>query len=90
MTIEEIENLIKERDYYKARYLEFNNAFIEGDIKPNTEAMLNDLEKRYEIYRENTCLHCGKGKPDYCERLFSRAYSKGFETTKEYTSNNTL
>lgn len=46
----EYDNLIKERDYYKQRYLEFNNAFIEGDIKPNTEAMLKDLEKRYEVY----------------------------------------
>lgn len=30
---EEIENLKTERDYYKARYNEFNNAFIEGGKK---------------------------------------------------------
>lgn len=72
MTIEEIENLIKERDYYKKMYLEFNNFFVKGT---NTEAMLKDLEKRYEIYRDNTCLHCGNGKPAYCERLLSRTYS---------------
>lgn len=65
MTNEEIENLIKERDYYKKMYLECNNAF--------TEAMLDDLGKRYEIY--NTCLHCGEGKPLYCERLFPGACS---------------
>ena len=52
MTNEEIENLIKERDYYKARYLEFNNAFIKGGKKLNIEAMLKDLEKRYEVYRK--------------------------------------
>ena len=27
--------LEKERDYYKARYLEFNNAFVEGGQKLN-------------------------------------------------------
>ena len=27
------ETLIKERDYYKERYLEFNNAFIQGGKK---------------------------------------------------------
>ena len=54
--INKIKELKKERDYYKQRYLEFNNAFIEGGKKltMNTEAMLKDLEKRYEIYRTNT------------------------------------
>ena len=32
-TLEEIETLIKERDYYKARYNEFNEAFIENGRK---------------------------------------------------------
>lgn len=45
--LDERDTLIKERDYYKQRYLEFNNAFIKG---MNTEAMLEDLEKRYEVY----------------------------------------
>ena len=31
--IDERDTLIKERDYYKARYNEFNNAFIEGGKK---------------------------------------------------------
>lgn len=70
--LDERETLITERDYYKQRYLEFNNFFID-DKTINTEAMLKDLEKRYEIYR--TCLHCGEGKPAYCERLLSGTYS---------------
>lgn len=31
--LDERDNLIKERDYYKARYNEFNNAFIENGRK---------------------------------------------------------
>ena len=31
--LDERDTLIKERDYYKARYNEFNNAFIEGGKK---------------------------------------------------------
>lgn len=31
--LDERDTLIKERDYYKARYNEFNNAFIEGSRK---------------------------------------------------------
>ena len=31
--IDERDTLIQERDYYKARYNEFNNAFIEGSKK---------------------------------------------------------
>ena len=31
--IDERDTLIQERDYYKARYNEFNNAFIEGGKK---------------------------------------------------------
>ena len=31
--IDERDTLIKERDYYKARYNEFNEAFIEGSKK---------------------------------------------------------
>lgn len=30
-----IMTIIDERDYYKARYLEFNNAFIQGGQKLN-------------------------------------------------------
>ena len=30
-----IMTIIDERDYYKARYLEFNNAFIKGEKKLN-------------------------------------------------------
>ena len=44
--LDERDALIKERDYYKQRYLEFNDFFI----KNNMEAMLKDLEKRYEVY----------------------------------------
>lgn len=49
--INKIKELETERDYYKARYNEFNNAFIEGGKKltMNTEEMLKDLEKRYEV-----------------------------------------
>ena len=32
-----IMTIIDERDYYKARYLEFNNAFIEGGKKLTQE-----------------------------------------------------
>ena len=31
--LDERDTLIKERDYYKARYNEFNEAFIEGSKK---------------------------------------------------------
>ena len=31
--LDERDTLIQERDYYKARYNEFNNAFIEGGKK---------------------------------------------------------
>lgn len=42
-------NILKtERDYYKQRYLEFNDYFIKNNM--NMEAMLKDLEKRYEVY----------------------------------------
>lgn len=75
MTIEEIENLIIERDYYKKMYIECNNAF--------TETMLKDLEKRYEVYRTNTCLHCDNGEAAYCERLLSGVDSRKFKVTKE-------
>ena len=47
--LDERETLIIERDYYKARYLEFNNAFIEGGKKLNMESMLIDL-KRSKLY----------------------------------------
>ena len=75
MTIEEIENLIKERDYYKKMYLEFNNFFLDSK-ETNTEAILKDLEKRYEIYADNTCLHCGEGKPAYCEKCFQELIAR--------------
>lgn len=35
--LDEIEELRKQRDYYKARYLEFNNAFIQGGRKLTEE-----------------------------------------------------
>lgn len=44
--INKINELKKELDYYKQRHLEFNDFFI----KNNMEAMLKDLEKRYEVY----------------------------------------
>ena len=46
ITEEELENLIKERDYYKKLYLETNNGFI-----ANIEAMLKDL-KRSKLYEK--------------------------------------
>lgn len=49
-----IQNILKDYkdlhlayEYYKERHLEFNNGIIES---MNTEAMLKDLEKRYEVY----------------------------------------
>ena len=45
--IEYINQLETERDYYKKMYLETNNGFI-----ANTEGILKDLEKRYEVYRD--------------------------------------
>lgn len=44
--------------------------------KLTPEAMLNDLEKRYELYRDNTCLHCGKGQPKYCEKCYQELISQ--------------
>lgn len=44
--INKINEFKKELDYYKQRHLEFNDFFI----KNNMEAMLKDLEKRYEVY----------------------------------------
>lgn len=46
--IKKINTLKRERDYYKQRYLEFNDFFIKNNM--NMEAMLKDLEKRYEVY----------------------------------------
>ena len=46
--INKINELKTERDYYKQRYLEFNDYFIKNNM--NMEAMLEDLEKRYEEY----------------------------------------
>ena len=46
--INKINELKTERDYYKQRYLEFNDYFIKNNM--NMEAMLEDLEKRYEVY----------------------------------------
>jgi hypothetical protein len=51
MTKEEIENLKKERDYYKQRYLEFNDAFLKVNI--NMEEMLKEL-KRSKLYERST------------------------------------
>lgn len=45
-----IEGILKELEYYKERYLEFNNFFIHNNY--NTEAMLNELKQRYKVYRE--------------------------------------
>ena len=46
--IKKINTLKRERNYYKQRYLEFNDFFIKNNM--NMEAMLKDLEKRYEVY----------------------------------------
>lgn len=50
----------------KIEKLEKTNAELMKKLTP--EAMLDDLGKRYEIY--NTCLHCGEGKPAYCEKCY--------------------
>lgn len=83
--LDERDTLITERDYYKQRYLEVNNAFIEGGKKltMNTEAMLKDLEKRYEVYRDNTCLHCGEGKPDYCEKCMQELITENIKLQRK-------
>ena len=53
--IEQLENKIKdiekERDYYKQRYLEFNDAFLKVNI--NMEEMLKEL-KRSKLYERST------------------------------------
>lgn len=46
--IDERDTLITERDYYKQRYLEFNDYFLRNNM--NIEQMVKDLEKRYEVY----------------------------------------
>lgn len=48
-TLEEIETLIKERDYYKQRYLEFNDYFIKNNM--TIEQMLKEL-KRSKLYEK--------------------------------------
>lgn len=78
MTIEEIENLIIERDYYKKMYLETNNGFI-----ANTEAILKDLEKRYEVYRDNTCLHCEDGEASYCEKCYQELIAENLKLQRK-------
>lgn len=50
-TLDERDNLIKERDYYKQRYLEFNDAFLKVNI--NMEEMLKEL-KRSKLYERST------------------------------------
>ena len=75
--IEQLENRIKEleteRDYYKKMYLECNAAF--------TETALKDLEKRYEVYR--TCLHCGEGQPNYCERCYQELIAENLKLQRK-------
>ena len=62
------------------RIRELENEVKDLKKKLTPEAITDDLEKRYEIY--NTCLHCGEGKPAYCERLLSKANSREFKVTK--------
>ena len=83
--IKKINELKTERDYYKQRYLEFNNAFIEGGKKltMNTEAMLKDLEKRYEVYRTNTCLHCENGEAAYCEKCYQELIAENLKLQRK-------
>jgi hypothetical protein len=52
----EIEELKTQKDYYKARHLEFNAGMIEG---------MKTIEKN-----DKRCLHCGSNKPSYCEKCF--------------------
>lgn len=47
--LDERENLIKERDYYKQRYLEFNDCFLKNNM--NIEKMLKEL-KRSKLYEK--------------------------------------
>ena len=47
--LDERDTLIKERDYYKQRYLEFNDYFIKNNM--NMEQMLKDL-KRSKLYEK--------------------------------------
>lgn len=49
--INKIKELEKERDYYKQRYLEFNDAFLKVNI--NMEEMLKEL-KRSKLYERST------------------------------------
>lgn len=43
--LDERDNLIKERDYYKERYLEFNNGIIETGKILNKERVKNETEE---------------------------------------------
>ena len=41
--LDERDNLIKERDYYKARYLEFNDGMLEGMKVINVKAEVMEI-----------------------------------------------
>ena len=73
--IKKINELKTERDYYKKMYLECNNAF--------TETMLKDLEKRYEVYRTNTCLHCENGEAAYCEKCYQELIAENLKLQRK-------
>ena len=49
--LDERDTLIKERDYYKARYNEFNDYFLKNNM--TIEQMLKDL-KRSKLYERST------------------------------------
>lgn len=78
--LDEREKAKTERDYYKKMYLETNNGFI-----ANTEAMLKDLEKRYEVYRDKdkTCLHCEDGKAAYCEKCYQELIAENLKLQRK-------
>lgn len=73
--INKINELKTERDYYKKMYIECNNAF--------TETMLKDLEKRYEVYRTNTCLHCENGEAAYCEKCYQELIAENLKLQRK-------
>ena len=61
--LNKIEKLTTERDYYKARYLEFNNGVIEG---------MKAIEKR-------DCLHCGSNEASYCENCYQELIAENLK-----------
>ncbi len=63
------------------RIRELENEVKDLKKKLTPEAITDDLAKRYEIY--NTCLHCGEGKPLYCESCFQELIAKNLKLQKE-------